>query len=100
MSRFRLNWLAVYAIVYLIFLYAPVALLPLFSFNDSSIVASAAGIHPQLVCGSLENRSPARRRPQQSDHCRHHRTPQHFARLCAARAASRYAFRMKRGTMG
>ncbi len=35
----RFPWLLVYAIAYLIFLYAPVLLLPLFSFNDGTIVA-------------------------------------------------------------
>jgi spermidine/putrescine transport system permease protein len=33
------GWLRVYAIGYLIFLYAPIALLPLFAFNDSTIIA-------------------------------------------------------------
>lgn len=33
------NWLTVYAALYLLFLYAPVILLPIFAFNDSSIVA-------------------------------------------------------------
>lgn len=32
------NWLSVYAVGYLIFLYAPVLLLPIFAFNDSAIV--------------------------------------------------------------
>lgn len=34
-SRFRLDLLLLYAVVYMIFIYAPVLLLPLFSFNDS-----------------------------------------------------------------
>lgn len=33
------GWFRGYAIVYLIFLYAPIALLPIFAFNDSAIVA-------------------------------------------------------------
>jgi spermidine/putrescine transport system permease protein len=33
------GWLGVYAIGYLIFLYAPILLLPLFAFNDSTIIA-------------------------------------------------------------
>ena len=37
-TRSRLNTLTVYAVVYLIFLYAPVAVLPLFSFNDSQYI--------------------------------------------------------------
>ena len=35
----RIPWLLVYAIAYLVFLYLPVLLLPLFSFNDGTIVA-------------------------------------------------------------
>lgn len=34
----RVNGLAVYAVLYLIFLYAPVAVLPLFSFNDAQYI--------------------------------------------------------------
>ncbi len=37
--RRRGTWLKTYACVYLTFLYAPVLLLPLFAFNDSSIIA-------------------------------------------------------------
>ncbi len=33
------SWLRTYAVVYLVFLYAPVLLLPLFAFNESAIVA-------------------------------------------------------------
>lgn len=33
------NWLGFYAVVYLLFLYAPVILLPLFAFNDATIIA-------------------------------------------------------------
>lgn len=36
---FRPQWLAVYAAGYLVFLYLPVLFLPLFSFNDGTIVA-------------------------------------------------------------
>ena len=35
----RGGWLAVYAVLYLAFLYAPIVLLPLFAFNDSTIIA-------------------------------------------------------------
>ena len=38
MKSRRINSFAVYAVIYLIFLYLPVAVLPLFSFNDSSYV--------------------------------------------------------------
>ena len=36
---FSINWLLVYAVAYMIFLYAPVILLPLFAFNDGTIIA-------------------------------------------------------------
>ena len=35
----RGGWLAFYAVLYLAFLYAPIALLPIFAFNDSTVVA-------------------------------------------------------------
>lgn len=35
----KLGVLPVYAVLYLIFLYAPIALLPLFAFNDSAVIA-------------------------------------------------------------
>jgi spermidine/putrescine transport system permease protein len=39
MKYISAKWLSVYAITYMIFLYAPVILLPLFAFNASTIVA-------------------------------------------------------------
>lgn len=33
------KWLSVYAVAYMLFLYAPVVLLPLFAFNDATVVA-------------------------------------------------------------
>jgi spermidine/putrescine transport system permease protein len=34
-----INWLMIYAVAYMIFLYAPVILLPMFAFNDATIIA-------------------------------------------------------------
>lgn len=34
-----MSWLRIYAIVYLVFLYLPVLLLPIFSFNDATVIA-------------------------------------------------------------
>lgn len=34
-----MSWLRIYAIVYLVFLYLPVALLPIFAFNNATIIA-------------------------------------------------------------
>src|SRR5690606_31229720 len=39
MKRRRFDSLVVYGVFYIIFLYAPVALLPMFSFNDSIYIA-------------------------------------------------------------
>lgn len=36
---FSVKWLTVYAVLYMLFLYAPVILLPLFAFNDATVVA-------------------------------------------------------------
>lgn len=33
------GWLRIYAVAYLVFLYAPIILLPIFAFNDSTIIA-------------------------------------------------------------
>ncbi len=101
MSRFRLNWLAVYAIVYLIFLYAPVALLPLFSFNDSSIVAfplRGFTLNWFVVLWKTEALHGAVRNSLTIAATTALLST--LLGLCAARAASRYAFRMKRGIMG
>jgi spermidine/putrescine transport system permease protein len=38
-GRKRVSWLAVYATIYMMFLYAPVVLLPMFAFNDATIIA-------------------------------------------------------------
>ena len=38
-NAFSTKWLTVYAVAYMLFLYAPVILLPLFAFNDATVVA-------------------------------------------------------------
>ncbi|MBZ0128200.1 MAG: ABC transporter permease [Rhodobacteraceae bacterium] len=38
-SALSRNWLVFYAVAYMVFLYAPVVLLPLFAFNDATIIA-------------------------------------------------------------
>ncbi len=63
-TKSRFSGLAVYAMLYLVFLYAPVAVLPLFSFNDSQYVtfpllgftlkwyaqlADSQGLHSALI---------------------------------------------------
>ena len=38
-TRAKTGWLGIYAVIYMIFLYAPVVLLPIFAFNASTIIA-------------------------------------------------------------
>ena len=93
--------LAVYAILYLAFLYAPIALLPVFAFNDSTIIAfplqgfttnwfseltTIEALHSSVwnslyiaVCTSVIATSLG---------------------ICASRAATRYRFPAKGGIMG
>ncbi len=101
MRRFRVSWIAVYVVVYLVFLYLPVMLLPIFAFNDSSIVAfplkgftldwfillwetealHGAVLNSLVIAGITAFIST-------------------LLGLCAARSANRYEFLMKRGIMG
>ncbi|MBV0912257.1 ABC transporter permease [Anianabacter salinae] len=37
--KLNLNWLKGYAVLYLVFLYAPIFLLPIFAFNDATVIA-------------------------------------------------------------
>ena len=93
--------LAIYAFLYLVFLYAPIALLPIFAFNDSSIIAfplsgftttwfqelTTIGALHDAVLNSLFIAV----------------VTSVFATLlgiCAARAATRYRFPGKGGIMG
>ncbi len=97
----KLSWLAFYTAMFLVFLYAPVILLPIFAFNDSKIVAfplrgftldwfrlllEQDQLHSSLrnslivaVATSLISTTLG---------------------ICAARAAARYRFPVKRGIMG
>ncbi|EPX80004.1 ABC transporter permease [Litoreibacter arenae] len=96
-----MNWLRLYAIVYLVFLYLPVLLLPVFSFNDATVIAfplngfttkwfvELAGI--DALHGALKNSlfiglSSA--------------TLSTLLGICAARASTRYRFPFKAPIMG
>lgn len=39
MRAMSANWLTVYAVAFILFLYAPVVLLPMFAFNDATVIA-------------------------------------------------------------
>ena len=99
--RRGVRWLPVYVAAYLVFLYAPVVLLPIFAFNDSSIVAFPlhgftfdwfkllvdteplhAATRNSLIVASVTSVCST------------------VLGLCAARAATRYQFIAKRSAMG
>ena len=52
----KLPWFRLYAIVYLLFLYAPIILLPLFAFNDATVIAfPLTGFSTKWFTAMLDN---------------------------------------------
>lgn len=96
-----MNWLRVYAIGYLIFLYLPVVLLPVFAFNDATVIAfplqgfttkwfsDLAGI--DALHGALKNSLFIGIVAA---------TLSTILGICAARASTRYRFPFKAPIMG
>ncbi|SDE42935.1 ABC transporter permease [Ruegeria marina] len=99
--RNKLNWLNTYAVVYMVFLYAPVVLLPIFAFNSSTIIAfplsgfttewfgvlwTTDALHSAVRNSLLVAVSAA--------------TISTVLGLFAARAVARYSFPLERGIMG
>ncbi|MEX3007581.1 ABC transporter permease [Hoeflea sp. TYP-13] len=97
----RFNWLAAYAIGYMVFLYAPVVLLPLFAFNNSTIVAfplqgfttkwfqtlwTTEALHSSVANSMIVAVSTA--------------VISTILGACAARAGARYRFPFKKGIVG
>lgn len=101
MKRMRLSPLGIFAGLYLIFLYAPIILLPMFAFNDGTIIAFPLQGFTTRWFGDLLN-TPAL----------HASTGNSLIIACsvavlatslglfAARAATRYNFPLKGGIMG
>lgn len=97
----RANSLRAYTIIYLIFLYAPIALLPLFAFNESSVIAFPLSGFSSKWFSAMWNDTQLLRALQNSlivsgstaviATC--------FG-ILAARASTRYAFPLKGGIMG
>lgn len=97
----RANSLRTYTIIYLIFLYAPIALLPLFAFNESSVIAFPLSGFSSKWFSAMWNDTQLLRALQNSlivsgstaviATC--------FG-ILAARASTRYAFPLKGGIMG
>ncbi|SMX35190.1 ABC transporter permease [Actibacterium lipolyticum] len=95
------GWLKIYAIGYLLFLYAPIILLPIFAFNDATIIAfplkgfttqwfSELATIPALHSAVLNSLLIAVTTAVVST----------VLGVCAARAAARYQFPGKKGIMG
>lgn len=97
----RGGWLRIYALLYLVFLYAPIILLPLFAFNDGSIIAfplqgfttqwfveltTIPALHTAVLNSLMIAVTTA--------------IVSTVLGLCAARASTRYDFPAKRGIMG
>lgn len=98
---FTVRWLAAYACAYMIFLYLPVILLPLFAFNDATVVAfplsgftgkwfdvlwTTDALHDAVRNSAIVAISTA--------------VISTILGACAARAAARYRFPMKSGIIG
>jgi len=95
------GWLRIYAIAYLVFLYAPIFLLPVFAFNDSTIIAfpldgfttrwfsdlTTVGALHDAVWNSLVIAVTSA-------------VLATTLGICAARASTRYRFPAKAGIMG
>lgn len=95
------RWLAAYAVIYMLFLYAPVILLPLFAFNDATIVSfplkgfttkwfdvlwETGALHDAVKNSGIVAISTA--------------LLSTLLGACAARASARYRFPGKRPVMG
>lgn len=100
-SRFLPNWLGIYAVVFMLFLYAPVLLLPLFAFNSSTIIAfpltgyttewftvlwETEALHSAVRNSLFVGLTTA--------------VLSTLLGACAARAMARYRFPVKRGIVG
>lgn len=95
------SWLGFYAVMYLLFLYAPVILLPLFAFNDATIIAfplsgfttewfsvlwSTDALHSAVRNSAIVATITA--------------LVSTLLGACAARASSRYRFPAQKGILG
>lgn len=100
LKAFPSKWLAVYAVAYMVFLYAPVILLPMFAFNDATVISfpltgftakwfdvlwQTEALHGAVRNSLVVGLSAA--------------SLSTVLGACAARAAARYRFPLKRGIM-
>lgn len=95
------NWLTVYAVAFILFLYAPVVLLPMFAFNDATVIAfPLAGFTTDWFTVLLETEAL-------HDAVRNSLFVSFTTAVlstilgaCAARAIARYRFPVKGGIVG
>ncbi len=89
------GWFKVYTLVYLLFLYAPIVLLPIFAFNDATVIAfPLQGFTTEMVRRAVGRARTCARRLKNSliiavsvvDRCRP------TLGIFAARASTRYSF--------
>lgn len=97
----RPNWLMIYAVSYMVFLYLPVILLPMFAFNDATIIAfPLSGFTTEwfnVLWGTEALHQAVRNSLVVAISTALLST---VLGACAARAAARYGFPGKRGIMG
>ncbi len=95
------RWLTVYAVVYMIFLYAPVILLPMFAFNDATIIAfPLSGFTTHWFAALWQTdalHSAVRNSAMVAVTAAVVST---LLGACVARASSRYSFPMQKGIVG
>jgi spermidine/putrescine transport system permease protein len=96
-----INWLTIYAVAYMIFLYAPVVLLPMFAFNDATIIAFPLGDFTTKWFSLLWNTEVLHSAVRNSLFVAISTSLiSTLLGACAARAMARYRFPAKRGIVG
>ena len=93
--------LRIYAIAYLIFLYAPIILLPIFAFNDATIIAFPLSGFTTEWFGELMTTKALHGAVQNSIFIAVITASlSTILGICAARAGAMYNFPLKRGILG
>ncbi|WP_377512160.1 ABC transporter permease [Octadecabacter sp. R77987] len=95
------KWLAIYAVAYMVFLYAPVILLPLFAFNDATVIAFPLSGFTTKWFGVLWSTDALHSAVRNSAVVAVLTAViATFLGACAARATSRYRFPAQKGITG